>query len=192
MKVHRQSIGFGVLVLIALLTATARSHAEDDRKLVADDLISIYVYGEKDMSVDVRVSANGEVTVPFLGSLRVAGRTTSEMEKTLKSAWLGDYLKDPQVIVTVKELHKQTVNVMGQVTKPGEVEFPPDGKMDIVMAISKAGDFSKTAKKSQIELSRVGSEPQRFRWDDLKAGTAQDKRIMLKPGDLIYVPDSLF
>ena len=160
-----------------------------DRKIAPLDILTIDVVGEKDLSKELRVSSSGTITFPFLGSIEVKGRTPAEVEDLLKDKLGKDYLVDPQVIVTVKEYRTRTVSVIGQVNKPGLIPLPAEQKMDILEAIAQAGDLTKGARKSGIEVSRKG-KTYKFTLDQLKKESNPDKKFWLEPGDVISVRES--
>jgi|SRR5438477_9704472 len=163
--------------------------AEVDRKIAPLDILTIDVVGEKDLSKELRVSSSGTITFPFLGSIEVKGRTPAEVEDLLKDKLGKDYLVDPQVIVTVKEYRTRTVSVIGQVNKPGLIPLPAEQKMDILEAIAQAGDLTKGARKSGIEVSRKG-KTYKFTLDQLKKESNPEKKFWLEPGDVISVRES--
>ena len=164
---------------------------EGDHKIAALDVLTIDVVGEKDLSKELRVSSNGTVTFPYLGSVEVKGKTPAEVENLLKEKLGKDYLVDPQVIVTVKEYRTRTVSVIGQVNKPGMIALPSEQKVEILEAIAQAGDLTKAANKSRIEVNRNG-KTYKFTLDDLKKESRSEKKFWLEPGDVIYVHESFF
>ena|SRR5947209_3169649 len=184
-----------LVLLSCALAFSARWHlragegVEGDRKIAPLDILTIDVVGEKDLSKELRVSSSGTITFPFLGSIEVKGRTPAEVEDLLKDKLGKDYLVDPQVIVTVKEYRTRTVSVIGQVNKPGLIPLPAEQKMDILEAIAQAGDLTKGARKSGIEVSRKG-KTYKFTLDQLKKESNPDKKFWLEPGDVISVRES--
>jgi polysaccharide export outer membrane protein len=162
---------------------------EGDHKIAALDILTIDVVGEKDLSKELRVSSSGTITFPFLGSIEVKGKTPAEVETLLKDKLGKDYIVDPQVIVTVKEYRSRTVSVIGQVNKPGVISLPAEQKMEILEAIAQAGDLTKGANKSGIEVSRKG-KTYKFSMDELKKESNPEKKFWLEPGDVIYVRES--
>lgn len=170
-------------------TGHAAETVEGDHKIAPLDILTIDVVGEKDLSKELRVSSSGTITFPFLGSIEVKGRSPTEVETLLKEKLGKDYLVDPQVIVTVKEYRARTVSVIGQVNKPGVISVPAEQRMDILEAIAQAGDLTKAANKSGIEVSRKG-KTYKFTLEELKKESNPDKKFWLEPGDVIYVRES--
>jgi len=188
---------FSLYLVVCALACSARWNSraaeivEGDHKIAPLDVLTIDVVGEKDLSKELRVSSNGTVTFPHLGSVEVKGKTPAEVENLLKEKLGKDYLVDPQVIVTVKEYRTRTVSVIGQVNKPGVIALPSEQKVEILEAIAQAGDLTKAANKSRIEVNRKG-KTYKFTLDDLKKESRAEKKFWLEPGDVIYVHESFF
>jgi polysaccharide biosynthesis/export protein len=84
-----------------------------------DDLLDISVFDAPDLARTVRVSAGGEISMPLLGTVAVAGLTSQELEASLADQLRAHYMTDPQVSVFVKEMQSHGVSVFGAVMKPG-------------------------------------------------------------------------
>jgi polysaccharide export outer membrane protein len=169
--------------------------AEDEGKTLTDhrlaplEIIMVDVFGEKDLSREVRVQASGKISFPLLGDVDVAGKTMTEVEKILKEMLGKDYLVDPQVTVTVKDYRQRYVNMIGQVVKPGAIPLPGEEKWTILDAIGQAGGLTRVANQNRIEFSRQG-QVQTFSLDQLKKTSDPAKKIILEPGDTISVRES--
>ena len=100
-------------------------------------------------------------------------------------------MRDPQVSVLVKEYNSKKVFVFGEVQKPGTFIFE-DG-MSIVQAVTIAGGFTKTAARNSTSVTRHirGQEVKvKVNVQDIALGKAPN--FTLEPGDIVYVPESLF
>ncbi|MGV3774029.1 MAG: polysaccharide biosynthesis/export family protein [Verrucomicrobiales bacterium] len=162
-----------------------------DYKIASQDVIVIDVLGEKDLSKDFRVSSSGTIRYPWLGTIEVKGRTTSQVEEYLTEALDKDYLVKPQVTVAIKEYRTREVFVNGPVTKPGSVILPGEQDLTILDAIGRAGGLTARANEKKIKWSR-GRIEKNFTLEELKRETDKDKIIKLEPGDVIEVADKLF
>lgn len=162
-----------------------------DRKIAPQDTILIEVFGEELLTKECKVQATGNIIYPLLESVEVAGKTTTEVALFLKDALDKDYLVNPQVTVTVKEYAIRSVNVGGQVEKPGALVIPAEQQWTILDAILYAGGFTRLADKKKIEFTRRG-KTQSFTFDQLKKNSEPPNAIMVEPGDLIFVRESLF
>src|SRR5438045_4361107 len=83
-----------------------------------DDTFEVRVYGEPELSGTFRTATDGTIDYPLAGRMLVAGLRTGEIQQLLVGKLKDRFLKDPQVIVTVKERNSQKVSVLGQVAKP--------------------------------------------------------------------------
>jgi len=91
-----------------------------------------------------------------------------------------------RVVVAESRFIKATVTVMGQVRRPGPVEFPLDGKLDLLTAIVRAGGFSDLANPKKVKVTSNG----RTTIIDMRPGTEHSsKNFTLRPDDIITVPE---
>jgi len=115
-------------------TTTVPEVAAPEDRVGIDDTFDVRVYGEVDLSGMFRVATDGTVDYPLAGRLQVAGLRTGEIQHLIVEKLKDRYLKDPQVIVTIKDRNSQKITVLGQVVKPGQVGYYPN--MTIVDAIA--------------------------------------------------------
>lgn len=174
-----------------VVRAPNSSAIKDVRKLMPNDILTVRVVGEADLSVERRVSNDGTITYPFLESIKVEGRTPAEVEVLIREGLAKDYLVNPQVMVDVKDYVKQFFTVSGQVNREGQYEYPVDRRIDVLEAISMSQGFSKLAKKSNIEVRR-GNEKFQFSEKQLKEANDPAKKFYVQPNDKIIVDERVF
>jgi polysaccharide export outer membrane protein len=187
---QRTAWGWALGVLLTVQGADApKMVISDSYRVQPTDVLIIEVVNEPQLAAkEFRVSSNGEVSFPFIGALGAAGRTTVEIQTELKALLEADYLVNAQVLVQVKEFRKQQISVFGQVNRPGLIDIPPERKMTVIEAITSAAGFTRLARTSDIQLTRMGrSEPMRFSVEDLRN---PEKTVYVEPGDVIFVPES--
>jgi polysaccharide biosynthesis/export protein len=158
-------------------------------RIGVDDVLSITVWHEPDLSRNVPVRPDGKISLPLVGEVQAAGSTTPELEKELRAS-LSKFLKDPELTVMVAEIRSQRVNIIGQVMHPGA--FPLTQSMGVLDAIALAGGLRDFAKKGSIYVLREGSDGQRVRMKYNYKAVLQGKRdaqdIILRPNDTVVVP----
>jgi polysaccharide export outer membrane protein len=110
-----------------------------DYKVGAEDQLSVAIYGQDSLNREVRVNGQGEVTMPLVGAVKVAGMTPQEIEKRLAELYDARFLVNPQVTVEVKEFRHQRVAVTGAVAKPGSYEII--GPRTLLEVLSMASGF---------------------------------------------------
>jgi polysaccharide export outer membrane protein len=108
-----------------------------DYKIGPEDLLEISVFEEEKLNKTVRVSSQGNISLPLLGILRVKGLTANELEKEIRDLLAEKYLQDPHVSVFIKEYRSQRIAVIGAVEKPGVFEV--SGQKTVLDMLAMAG-----------------------------------------------------
>ncbi|PHS61458.1 MAG: capsular biosynthesis protein [Thalassobium sp.] len=177
------------LLFLAVLSFSAWS-ADSYYQLGAGDVISISVYDEPDLSLEVRIGLSGDISYPLLGDIKVAGLSPKALENKLVEGLKGPYLIDPSVTVSIVEY--RPFYVTGEVEKPGSYAFHPGLTVD--KAISIAGGFTERASKSRIYVMHDGSVHAQN--ESAEKGRSEKEAIRLfdvvQPGDVITVEQSFF
>lgn len=133
------------------------------------------------------VDAEGNVEIPVLGVVHVAGLTRAEIAKKVKAELIAkDLLKDPTVVV---EFSNQVFSVLGEVAQPGRKNFDRD-RVTLLEGIAIAGDLTLTGKRTNVMVVREDEAGQRQVYV-VDLTNAQDlyssPAYYLKQGDVIYV-----
>ena len=163
-------------------------------KLQPGDLVEIQVFREDSMNRVLRISGNGTITFPLVGVVEIAGCSLTEAEQRLMDR-LTEYLKNPQVSMLVKEYGNKTVYVLGQVKKPSSIDIPPEKSLTVLEAITSVGGFTDIANTSKVRVLRMENGKQKTFDVDVTQITKQGNKaldIALVPGDVIFVPQSMF
>ncbi len=132
------------------------------------------------------VTPDGTIFFPFVGRVRAAGKTTSQIRDQLSAA-LGPYIKDPQVDVRVLAFRSQRVEVTGEVKTPGPLSVS-DVPLSLVDAITRSGGTNPDADLQRVRLTR---DKKLYILDANglldRGDTTQN--VLLQSGDVINVPD---
>jgi len=170
--------------------ADAADHAFSST-LGPGDVFQVKVYQEKDLSGVYRVSAAGKINFPLIGFVDVVGLNPNEVANKLVMLLEKDYLRNPQVDVFVTEYNSKKVYVFGQVKKPGTYKYEPD--MTIIQAITQAEGFTPLAARNKTSVTRlVNGEEVRITLPVERIGEGVEKNFQILPGDIVFVPESLF
>lgn len=152
-----------------------------------NDLLSIRVVGEEELSGDYRVGPDGTITFPWLKQIEVAGLLPGEIQNKIAEGLRDGYLRDPQVIVDIKEANSNKIYVFGQVKSPGTFRYKDH--MTVIEAITLAGGVTAEADPNHTYITRVRDGVEvayTVRVNDIVEGKARN--IELLPGDILYVP----
>ena len=171
---------------------------DQDYKLGAYDVISITVYQEPDLTVpSLRVSADGTISFPLIGRIRVADLTTFEVEKLIARRLAEEeYLLQANISVLVTSYESRKYSALGGVKNPGS--YPVQGRERLLDGISKAGgiDTADQGEKHEAMVIRTlnPGQPNESRivinidLQGLLKGTDQISNIYLADRDVIYIP----
>jgi len=164
--------------------------AGQDYRIGHEDLLEITVFEAPEFNSVVRVSASGEVSMPMLGAVHVAGLSPADLESALAKLLRRTYMNDPHVGVIVKEMQSHPVSVLGAVKKPGM--FQIRGAKTLLVILSMAEGLADDAGDTVLVMHHAdmaGPSPvtSALQPDRNKAASAQDSSssptAMSSPGD---------
>jgi polysaccharide export outer membrane protein len=165
---------------------------ETSELLGAGDVVEIRIFNEADLSGTHQISDSGQVRLPLVGALTVSGMTPDQLSQAITEAYNAKFLKNAEVSIFVKERNSQKVFVLGQVGKPGPISIEA-GKMTVIEAIARAGGTTKLADASRALLTRDHDGRQiRVSVDVAAIGKGQAPDVTLQPGDILFVPETIF
>jgi polysaccharide biosynthesis/export protein len=153
------------------------------------DELDVAVYGAPDLSSHARVENDGNILLPLVGFVPVAGETSTQagrkIEESLRQAHL---VKNPRVSVYVKEYGSSSISVAGQVVKPGV--YPAIGPHRLFDILQAAGGVSEKGGDTVTISHRDDPEhPVTVKLSKDPAEMARSN-IDLQPGDTVVVPDA--
>jgi polysaccharide export outer membrane protein len=131
-----------------------------------------------------RVDDNGNIAVPYAGTLHVAGQTTGQIEATIRIA-LKKLSQNPQVIVTMAQTINNSIIIGGEVAKPGRLVLQTN-RESLSDVIALAGGYRGNSKDLMVRITR-GVNSVDVRVNDMVEHPALDVRI--RPGDRLMLVD---
>lgn len=159
--------------------------------LGAGDLIEVRVFQEPELSGLYQIGSQGDLIFPLCRRVVVGGSTANAAAEKLRACLSEGFLRDPQVTVLVREFNSKKVFVFGEVQKPGT--FPYQDGMSVVQAVTLAGGFTKTAAQNSTSVTRkVDAQEVKVRVNVQDIALGKAPNFLLEPGDIVYVPESLF
>ena len=181
------------LLALALLTGAACAQA-GNYLLSPNDLVEVEVYQELEMNTKARVGNDGTISMKFIDSVKVGGRTVSEAAQLIRARLAKGYFVNPQVTVNVLEFAKRRFTVLGQVIKGGTFDFPDNGTVDLLSAIGMAGGYTRIADPAKVTVRRrTGGKEEVFKLNaKTMAGDPAANRFEVQSGDTITVGESIF
>jgi polysaccharide biosynthesis/export protein len=189
-----------------------------DYQVGPEDQLDILVYGQDALNRSLRVNGQGEIVMPLVGTVKVAGLTTQEIERRLRELYDAHYLVNPQITVEVKEYRHQRVAVTGAVNKPGSYELI--GPRTLLEVLSMAGGIANQGQTTGgggpqagdvVDVIRHQNAPDLAKerkggaeWRPfdpktetmvidlrrLMSGQEPGLNLMVRNGDVVYVPNA--
>lgn len=170
----------------AALTKESDAKRDPEVLIGSGDLLVVEVYGAPDYKHEVRVSSGGDVFLPMVGAIHVAGLSVHDAEQLVAKRLLdGGFFADPQVSIFEKELATQGISVLGEVQKPGI--YPLLGSHTLFDVISVAGGTTPKA-GTTVTLTHRGQNnaaqtvPLTYKSED-----SAHSNIRVQPGDTVVV-----
>ena len=164
------------------------SESDDDYLIGHGDILSIDVWKEPDLSKQVSVRLDGNISLPLVNDIDAAGLTLVQLREQLAEKYK-DFVDVPEVSVTLIESRSKRIYLLGKVTRPGEYVLQKN--MTIVQAISLAGGLAEWADSSDVKLIRkIKGTEKTFRvdYDAIVSGEDLAQNVQLQPDDTIFVP----
>lgn len=159
-----------------------------DYTIGADDVLSIVYWRDKDMTGDVAVRPDGNISLPLLNDVPAAGLTPAQLRDRLMEA-SKKFFEDPSITVVVKQMNSRKVFITGEVAKPGP--YPLTGPTTVLQLISIAGGLREYADGKKIIVVRTeNGRPMAypFNYKDVVSRKNLRQNVELKPGDTVIVP----
>jgi protein involved in polysaccharide export with SLBB domain len=163
--------------------------------LSANDQVSVEVFGEDDLRTNGRLNPEGNLSVPLLGSIHLAGMTLTQAASKLTDLYGRDYLVNPKVNVMLLSYAKRRFSILGQVNRPGSYEMPESspGGIDLLEAVAMAGGYTRIAAPERITVRRQGAgSDQIFKVNAKRFTKGSGGGFHIEPGDTITVGESIF
>jgi len=151
------------------------------------DVLAVDIWKEPELSKQVSVRLDGNISLPLVNDIRAAGLTPTELRNYLTIRYR-DYVEVPEVSVTLVESRSRKIYVLGKVNTTGEQVL--EKNMTFLQAISRAGGLGEWADTSDIRLIRkINGVERTFRinYDAIISGKDLSQNILLQPDDTIFV-----
>jgi len=191
---------FAVCMLLAALAlpparaAQSASHAQSiptpaDYVIGPDDVLSVVFWRDKELTTDVVVRPDGQISLPLLNDIHAGGLTPAQLREAI-DAVARRYIEDPTVAVIVKQIKSRKLFITGQVEKPGT--YPLVGPTTVLQLVAMAGGLKEFADAKRIRIMRTDGAGRQlglaFNYEQVLSGKNLGQNIELKPGDTVVVP----
>lgn len=170
--------------------SVSQARTAGDYRIGPQDTLDINVAQLPELSKTFQVDSGGKVLLPLVGQMQAQGRTPAEMSDDIAAKLKASYMKDPQVVVAIKDAASQKVTIDGAVNQPGV--YPLTGPTTLLQAVSLAkGPDPKYANVKRVAVFRTINGTRRSAFYDLtqiRSGAAEDPLIY--GSDIVVVDQS--
>lgn len=161
------------------------------------DELTIFVWRNPELGAKVQVRPDGRITTPLITDMPAVGKTPKMLADDIKIA-LTQYIEDPRVSVIVDKFSgtfSQQIRIVGATEKPASI--PYRANMTLLDAMIAVGGLSEYAAGNRARLVRFDKDSGKqkeyaLRIDDLVKQGDTKANVLLAPGDVIIIPESMF
>lgn len=178
-----------LLLWLALVATLASAQSPAPYQLRHGDALTVSVWKEQALNMEVRVLPDGSITFPLAGRVEVAGLTTPQAEQRI-AAKIKSFIPEAVVTVAVTGIDGSRVYVLGKVAEPGPVTLMSPSTT-VLQVLSQVGGVDRFADANGIRVLRqTNGAPASLpvRYNDLMRGNSLETNVVLLPGDTIIVP----
>jgi len=183
-----------IISIILVLSFFELSLKAEEYKVGIGDILEIRILRPEPSLDRVTVSPSGDISVAYLGSVKVKGKTITEIQQNIQYRLSHGYLKYAVVTVSLVESRSRNFTISGEIVRPGT--YPLVDNTTVLKAISVAGGFTRFGSKSKVRVLRQRPDRPGYSKIDVDVGKVMDgdarADIVLEPGDIIVVSESFF
>jgi len=165
-----------------------RRMARPQYTIGAEDVLSIFVWQNPDLSTDVTVRPDGRISFPLIEDVEVEGMTIPQLDRFITGK-LQTYIKYPEVTISIRRLGGKRVIVLGEVLYPGVYQVT--GTESVLEAVAMAQGFKDTSLASSVVVIKgmFSGNPRVIRASaNMALRGIGSQNIILDSGDVVFVP----
>jgi len=161
------------------------------------DELTIHVWRNDELGAKVQVRPDGRITTPLVPDMPAVGKTPTMLQEDIRLA-LSQYIEDPLVTVIVNKFagtFSQQVRIVGATEKPASLPYRANMTLlDAMIAVGGLSEFASGNRAKLIRFDKTSGKQVEYalRLNDLLKKGDSKANVMLKPGDVIIIPESMF
>ncbi len=161
------------------------------------DELTIFVWRNPELGANVQVRPDGRITTPLITDMPAVGKTPSMLAEDIKLQ-LSQYIQEPLVSVIVNKFagtFSQQVRIVGATEKPASIPYRANMTLlDAMISVGGLSEFAAGNKAKLVRFDKTSGQQREFglRLGDLLRKGDSKANVMLMPGDVIIIPESMF
>jgi len=179
----------------ATLTSNSDEIDQSNYRIGPGDVLDIFVWRNPEISTSVPVRPDGKISTPLVEDMVAVGKTPSQLARDMEEV-LATYIKSPTVNVIVTQFQgtfEEQVRVVGQAANPQTVPYREGMTvLDLMIAVGGLGEFASGNRAKLLREINGETQEYRVRLDDLINKGRIEENVVIKPGDVLIIPESFF
>ncbi len=161
------------------------------------DKLTIHVWRNDELGAEVQVRPDGRITTPLVADMPAVGKTPTMLAEDIRLQ-LSQYIEEPLVTVIVNEFagtFSQQVRIVGATAEPASIPYRANMTLlDAMISVGGLSEYAAGNRSRLIRFDRESGEQREYdvRLSDLLRRGDSDANVMLMPGDVIIIPESMF
>ncbi|WP_260923656.1 XrtA/PEP-CTERM system exopolysaccharide export protein [Novosphingobium sp. 9] len=161
------------------------------------DNLTIFVWRNPELSAKVQVRPDGRITTPLISDMPAVGKTPAMLAEDIRLQ-LSQYIEDPLVSVIVDSFSgtfSQQIRVVGATEKPASIPYRANMTvLDAMIAVGGLSEYAAGNRARLIRFDKTSGKQKEYalRLSDLLKKGDSKANVMLQPGDVIIIPESMF
>lgn len=183
-----------ITILILLFLISEFPVIADEYKVGIGDILEIRILRPDPSTDRVSVSPSGDISVAYLGSVKVKDKTITEIQQNIQWRLAHGYFKNPVITVSLIESRSRNYTITGEITTPGTYSLGEN--TTVLKAISVAGGFTRFGSKSKVKVLRPRKDRPGYSKIEVDIGKVMDgdarADIVLESGDIVVISEGFF
>jgi polysaccharide export outer membrane protein len=161
------------------------------------DELTVFVWRNPELGSKVQVRPDGRITTPLITDMPAVGKTPSMLAEDIRLQ-LSQYIQEPLVSVIVDKFagtFSQQIRVVGATEKPASIPYRANMTLlDAMIAVGGLSEYAAGNKARLVRFDKSTGKQTEFalRLGDLLKKGDSKANVMLTPGDVIIIPESMF
>ena len=159
------------------------------------DVLDIFVWRNPEISTKVPVRPDGKISTPLVEDMVAVGKTPSELARDMEAV-LATYIKSPSVNVIVSEFKgtfAEQIRVVGQAANPQAIPYREGMTLlDVMIAVGGLGEFAAGNRAKLVRNENGRAVEYRIRLSDLLNDGDISQNVVVRPGDVLIIPEAYF
>ena len=160
------------------------------------DTLNVFVWRNPEISTTVPVRPDGKISTPLVEDMVAVGKSPTQLARDIE-AELAEYIRSPSVNVIVESFvgtFAEQIRVVGQAAQPKSLRYRDRMTLlDVIIEVGGLTEFAAGNRSKVVRKTASGETKEyRVRLDDLLNDGDMEQNILMRPGDVVVIPQSFF